>query len=467
MSLVLLIDFGSTYTKVTAVDKEAKALLGTAAAYTTVATDINEGLEKALADLRKILPAAVDLESAQRFACSSAAGGLRMVTSGLVPSLTAEAARLASLGAGAKVVKVFSYELTEDDLEEIESLKPDIFLLTGGTDGGNKACILHNAAILSQCQSEFPILLAGNRSCAKECEALLAGREVYRCENVMPKMNQLNIEPVQNKIREIFLHKIIQAKGLSKAKELISGILMPTPAALMAAMELLAKGTACQKGLGDLMAVDLGGATTDVYSMARGLPQGEDTVMKGLQEPYAKRTVEGDIGMRYSAGGILAAAGTDKLAALSGLTPCEVEELVEYVTSHTDVLPGSPGTDARLAALDFALAAAAVETAMTRHAGSLEQIYTPTGPSYIQTGKDLREVGQLVVTGGAIIHNHNTAAIVKQALYSQDCPFSLKPRKVNIFIDRRYILAAMGLLADKDPDCALAIMREELEFHGA
>ncbi|MEL7622762.1 MAG: methylaspartate mutase accessory protein GlmL [Clostridiales bacterium] len=466
MSLVLLIDFGSTYTKVTAVDREARALLGTAAAYTTVATDINEGLEKALADLQAMLPAA-DLKSAQRFACSSAAGGLRMVTSGLVPALTAEAARLASLGAGAKVVKVFSYELTEEDIEEIDSLRPDIFLLTGGTDGGNKACSLHNAAMLARCKRQFPILIAGNRSCAKECETLLAGREVYRCENVMPRMNQLNIEPVQNKIREIFLHKIIQAKGLSQARELISGILMPTPAALLAAMELLAKGTAGQEGLGDLMAVDLGGATTDVYSMAQGLPQSEDTVMKGLPEPYAKRSVEGDIGMRYSAGGILAAAGADKLAVLSGLSPGEVEELVDYVGSHTDVLPQSPGADPRLAALDFALAAAAVETAVTRHAGSLEQIYTPMGLSYIQTGKDLRDIKQLVATGGAIIHTENTAAIINRALYSQDNPFSLKPKKVNVFIDRRYILSAMGLLADKDPDCALAIMREELEFHGA
>jgi uncharacterized protein (TIGR01319 family) len=462
---VLLIDFGSTYTKVTAVDKKARALLGTAAAYTTVASDINEGLERALADLRAAVPA-VDFRGAQRLACSSAAGGLRMITSGLVPSLTAEAARLASLGAGAKVVKVFSYELTEDDLEEIEALRPDIFLLTGGTDGGNKACILHNAAMLARCRAEFPILIAGNRSCARECETLLNGKEVYRCENVMPRMNELTIEPVQNKIREVFLRKIIQAKGLSKARELISGILMPTPAAMLAAMELLARGTALQKGLGDLVAVDLGGATTDVYSMAQGLPRSEDTVMKGLPEPYAKRTVEGDIGMRYSAGGVLAAAGADRLAALAGLSQGEAVELVDYVSAHTDALPADPAADPRLETLDFALAAAAVETAVTRHAGCLEQIYTPMGLSYIQTGKDLREVARLVATGGALIHSKRPAIILSQAFYSQARPFSLKPKRAEIFIDRKYILAAMGLLAGQDPDCALAIMRKELEVCG-
>ncbi len=97
MKNVLLIDFGSTYTKVTAVDLAAERLLGTASSYTTVETDINEGLAKALEDLaEKIGPMDFD----QRYACSSAAGGLKMISCGLVPELTAEAARMASLGAG-------------------------------------------------------------------------------------------------------------------------------------------------------------------------------------------------------------------------------------------------------------------------------------------------------------------------------------------------------------------------------
>ena len=106
MKAVLLIDFGSTYTKVTAVDLDSESLIGTASAYTTVQTDINEGLENALCELEKKTG---KIEFSERFACSSAAGGLRMVTSGLVPELTAEAAKRASLGAGAKVIKVYSF----------------------------------------------------------------------------------------------------------------------------------------------------------------------------------------------------------------------------------------------------------------------------------------------------------------------------------------------------------------------
>ena len=105
MRPVLLIDFGSTYTKVTAVDTESETLLGTAASFTTIQTDINDGLDNALALLEKKTG---KLDFAARYACSSAAGGLRMIASGLVPELTAEAAKQAALGAGAKIAKIYS-----------------------------------------------------------------------------------------------------------------------------------------------------------------------------------------------------------------------------------------------------------------------------------------------------------------------------------------------------------------------
>ena len=317
MRPVLLIDFGSTYTKLTAVDLDAGALLGTAAAYTTVQTDINDGLRQGLERLEEKTG---KLEFVDTFACSSAAGGLRMIASGLVPELTSEAAKLASLGAGAKIIGLYSFELTEDDIEEIRAAKPDIFLLVGGTDGGNKECILHNAKMLAALPPEFPIVVAGNRTAARECERLLAGHEVHVCPNVMPRFGVLQIEPTQNKIREIFLGRIVQAKGLSKVTGLLSDILMPTPAAVLQAMELLAKGCEGESGIGDLVAVDVGGATTDVYSMADGMPEQMNTVYKGLPEPFSKRTVEGDIGMRYSIRGIVEAAGLPRVSQLSGLS---------------------------------------------------------------------------------------------------------------------------------------------------
>lgn len=283
MRPVLLIDFGSTYTKVTAVDTEAEVLLGTAAAYTTVQTDINEGLSHAL---EKLEAQTGKLDFAARYACSSAAGGLRMIASGLVPELTSEAAKQASLGAGAKIVKVYSFELTEDDIEEIDRLRPDIFLLVGGTDGGNSDCIRHNAQMLAACKADFPVIIAGNRTAARACQRSLEGRQTFICENVMPKFGVLNIQPAQECIRALFLNRIIQAKGLSHASKLISGILMPTPSAMMRAMQLLAEGCEGEEGIGELMALDVGGATTDVYSIADGMPKEGGTVYKGLPEPY-------------------------------------------------------------------------------------------------------------------------------------------------------------------------------------
>ena len=460
MKPVLLIDFGSTYTKLTAVDLDSEELLGTAASYTTVQTDINDGLNRGLALLEEKVG---KLEYTETFACSSAAGGLRMVTSGLVPELTSEAARLASLGAGAKVVGVYSFQLTEDDIEDIESLRPDIFLLVGGTDGGNSECILHNAKMLAEMKPAFPVVIAGNRSVARQCKRLLEGCEVYVCENVMPKFGVLNITPTQKQIRDIFLNRIVLAKGLSRVNSLLSDIMMPTPSAVLQAMNLLAQGTEGEIGIGDLIAVDVGGATTDIYSIADGMPRAANTVFKGLPEPYSKRTVEGDIGMRYSIHGIVEAAGIGRVAQLSGLTPQRAEQLINYLSENTETLPGD---DQELRRLDYALASLAVETAVMRHAGTMEETYTMMGQTFVQSGKDLSNVKQIIMTGGSIIHNPDAAKIATHALYSPMHPASLRPQQADVWVDRKYILAAMGLLSVHYPAAALRIMKKELEKNG-
>ena len=133
MKAALLIDFGSTYTKLRAIDVERATILGAGQGPSTVGTDITVGMRAALADLERhvgVLPAFT-----YRLACSSAAGGLRMVTVGLVRELTAEAARQAALGAGARLVGTFAYRLTAADVSRIEELAPDILLLAGGDKG--------------------------------------------------------------------------------------------------------------------------------------------------------------------------------------------------------------------------------------------------------------------------------------------------------------------------------------------
>lgn len=462
MKPVLLIDFGSTYTKTTAVDVDAPAILGTAGAYTTVETDVGEGLANALEHLHAQTG---PLSYAARYACSSAAGGLRMVACGLVPSLTVEAAKRAALGAGAKVIRVYSYELTQEDTAEIAALSPDILLLTGGTDGGNRDNILQNAQALSAVAGDFPIVIAGNRAASAECAKRLSqsGHETIVCENVMPVFNVLNITPVQEVIRALFLRRIIHAKGLSRQQNLTDGILMPTPAAVMDALSLLSGGLPGNPGAGDLVAVDLGGATTDVYSIADGLPTGASTLLRGLPEPHAKRTVEGDIGMRYSARGVADAAGIPRLSALSGLSPEEIEALLGRVALSPGLLP-QPG-DA-LSKLDFALAVSAISLALCRHAGTLEQIYTPAGVLYQQHGKDLTQVGMLLLTGGALVHGGQADAIAKLAMANGQAAdakavSTLIPQAARPVLDRQYILAAMGLLSKQYPEAAFALLQQK------
>lgn len=451
MKPLLLVDFGSTYTKVTAVEAESARLLGTAQSYTTVEQDISLGLEKALSELKGQTG---PVEYIKRYACSSAAGGLRMIASGLVPSLTSEAAKRAALGAGAKVIKTYAYELTEDDAEEIAALVPDILLLCGGTDGGNSACALHNAEVIAAVPRDFPVVIACNRACARKCAEMLtaAGREAIVTENVMPAFNSLNIEPCQKVIREVFLRRIIQAKGLSRMHELISGILMPTPAAVLQALTVLSEE------VGELCAVDLGGATTDIYSITEGLPTKAGTVLRGLPEPYAKRTVEGDIGMRYSAHGVLEAVGIKRLCANAEISEESMTQWLTRIGERKGILPQEEWE--RQA--DYALAATAIEVGLARHAGEIEAVYTPMGLAYQQTGKDLTRVKQLLLTGGALIHTGKAEELARRAMSTPHYPSSLMPREAQPIVDRHYILSAMGLLSQYDHDLAKTMMIKEL-----
>lgn len=135
----IFIDFGSTFTKMVAFDLESETVAGRVQVPSTVDRDITCGLEKAFAAISREVKVGA-LERKQAVACSSAAGGLRIVCVGLVPDYTTKAGRMAALGAGARIVGEYSYELSAEELAEIEEIAPDIVLLTGGTDGGIRRC---------------------------------------------------------------------------------------------------------------------------------------------------------------------------------------------------------------------------------------------------------------------------------------------------------------------------------------
>jgi uncharacterized protein (TIGR01319 family) len=340
MTTALLIDFGSTFTKLRAVDLEKAEIIGTGQGPSTVATDITGGLTKALSDLEGRIGPLPDFK--HRLACSSAAGGLGMVTVGLVKELTAEAAKQAALGAGARLTGAFSHGLTQGDIAEVEALAPDIILLAGGTDGGNSDVILGNAAKLAAAVT-CPVIVAGNREAADEAAGLLkaAGKLVTVTENVMPEFGTLNVEPARDAIRQVFIERIVHAKGIDRAAEMFDAVLMPTPAAVLEGARLLSEGLDNAPGLGPLVVIDVGGATTDVHSVATGEPTAEGVIPHGLPEPHLKRTVEGDLGMRINAPAIAEAVGMDTLAEATGLDVDGARKILDEITAAVDSLPES------------------------------------------------------------------------------------------------------------------------------
>ena len=459
-NLALLIDFGSTYTKVTAVDLAAQTISATALGRTTVETDIMEGLNAAMEDINRQL-GTDNSQYKYKLACSSAAGGLRIVAVGLVKDLTAEAAKQAALGAGARVLGVYAHELTLREINEIESVKPEIVLLAGGTDGGNKEVILHNARMLAESKISSTIIVAGNKVVAEDAQDILtkAGKQAVVTENVLPELDKLNIKPARRLIRQVFLDKIVEAKGLNKAETYVQRVLMPTPAAVLNAAKLLAKGLKESPGLGDILLVDVGGATTDVHSMADGMPTRSGVNLRGLRQPYAQRTVEGDLGMRISSAALYEAIPNGALEKKSGVSYDRINKYLRDIQHDYSLLP----RDEEEWKIETAMASFCAQLGVDRHAGTLEVVWTPFGASYIQHGKDLTKTTYVIGTGGVIVYHPNPKDILINTVFDEENVTSLKPINPEFLLDQDYIFAAMGLLAEVEPEVSLEIMKKYLK----
>ena len=445
----LLIDIGSTYTKAIVVDLERECILASAKALTTVATGIDHGVAAAIASVTGSM---TPIGREDVIACSSAAGGLRMISVGLIPEYSAEAAKRAALGAGAKIVGQFCHQLSRTEIVEIEALDPDIILLAGGTDGGNDKVILHNAAMLAQSGVTAPIIVAGNK-CAQDAiaqELLAAGKVCKLVGNVMPDIGRLEVDSCRQAIREVFIANIVKAKGLDRAEILVGNLIMATPAAVMAAATLLSQGSGNIGGMGELVVIDVGGATTDVYSVANSAPVSAAVVLRGLPEPYAKRTVEGDLGVRHN------------IATLQALGQALGLKLNEDAIAAFAADPSRlPGNEAERQ-VDTELARLAVKISFDRHVGRLEASYGPHGEILLQTGKNLSEVRTVIGTGGPLAHASDPAAMLKNVLADSSEKRLLKPEAAEFYVDSGYSLYAMGLLAQTEPQIALRIMKRGL-----
>ena len=461
MDCYLFIDFGSTYTKVTLVDIEKEEIVATEKAYTTVETDVTLGYNEAYKKLFSKVEHEVNI--VKKLACSSAAGGLKIVAIGLVPELTAEAAKRAALGAGARVIKTYSHNLNNSELEEIKNSGADMILLAGGTDGGNNICITHNAEMIAKNEISVPVVVAGNKSCNDQITEMFDGKiEFFITENVMPSLNHINVVPARETIRSIFMKQIVNAKGMENVEESISGILMPTPASVLKAAETLSLGTKDEEGIGDLAIVDIGGATTDIHSIGEGAPSKPGVFLRGLEEPMAKRTVEGDLGMRYSSISVYEAAGNRMMKKYLNIDDYDLEFEFRKRYENTSFLPEVE----KDVLFDEAMAKVCADVSMKRHAGIVEAVYSPLGTIHSQTGKDLMELPYIIGTGGVLVNSKDPENILSAVKFAMDDPESLKPRNPKFMIDKEYILSAMGLLSMVDKNMAVRMLKKYIVMCG-
>lgn len=468
---LLVYDVGSTYTKVAAFCHANGKLsfLQKAQAPTTV-----DDIERGVTGANHALTAnGVDtIPNPVIFSTSSAAGGLRMVALGYMPRVTAKAAKEVAMSAGARVLEIISSEDPPDyRLQVLKEIQPDIVLLAGGTDGGDQDSLVGNARIIVQSKVKAVVILAGNKEAQAQAAVILdcGGIATIRVPNVMPTIHELKVKPAREAIHEQFIKQITRAKGLNKLLDIVSNKkVTPTPGAVLLGAELLAKGTYVRGGIGDLLVVDIGGATTDIHSV---LPDLENLSIeeKGLvitnEKQPSYRTVEGNLGLRVSATGIVETVGpAGVLAKIGRKGQDQEEELKEYVL-FLEKNPDHIGQLPLEKEFDLALAASAIEVALKRHAGYISQEFNPVMGIMPGTpiGRDLRRVNYVFAVGGIFTHSSpsDRQFILEQAFKNPG--ISLLPTHPQFIIDEQYLMFAVGALSQQYPDAALEFAKEKFE----
>ncbi len=459
-TLVACVDFGSTFTKAALVAVPTGRLVATSSHRTTIDTDVLDGWDACLAELTAVEPGAAE---APVLACSSAGGGLRIAVVGNEELVTAEAGRRVALSSGGRVVHVAFGGLTRSDVPALRAARPDVVLLVGGTDGGNAEVLLACATTLAKARWRGPVVVAGNVDAQEEVAALLdaAGTPHVVADNVVPRIGVLAPESARAAIREMFLRHVIGGKHLSSrdsGQRFTSMVRGATPDVVLTAVELLARGLpgsesgADRPGGGDVVVVDVGGATTDVHSVVEVDPEDAGLSRQVVATVPVSRTVEGDLGMRWSA------VSTVEEGIAAGLVDPALRDAAATRQADPAHLPpaGTAGEQGR--ADDRAIAAAAVTLALRRHAGRSQVVFGPDGRVVERSGKDLREVDLLIGSGGVLRHSGDGAADVLLAHLRADGGWQL-PEHPRTSVDRDYVLAPVGLLAAEHPEAAYRLAR--------
>lgn len=449
---LLVAEIGSTTTVVNAFNNLSSCpeFIGQGQGATSVLLgDVNIGLKDAIDDLSLKLSKEC-IEFKELIATSSAAGGLRMTVHGLVYDMTVKAAKEAALGAGANIKFITAGKLRKSDLKKIQEINPNIILIAGGVDYGERETALYNSELISELNLKIPVIYAGNIENHEEVREIFKDKniELYIVENVYPKIDELNIEPTRKVIQEVFEKHIIHAPGMEKIREMVNGPIMPTPGAVMEASKLL------YEEIGDLITIDVGGATTDIHSVSKD----SDEIARILlnPEPLAKRTVEGDLGVYVNMRNIVDMVGEEELIKVLNI---DKEILDDLIRNHKPI----PISDLEKAFVEK-LTLHATITAVKRHGGKLKHIFGPTGKKNVAEGKDLTCVKYIIGTGGALTRLPNRVRILKEIPKSNKGNDLLPNVDAEIIIDNNYIMASLGVMAKKYPKEALILLKKSLNI---
>ena len=517
---VLAVDFGSTFTKVVTFNTKSEEVH--LRFVPTTVEDIRIGLANGLGVLDDVKNSGNwrPLEDAVsrydvRLPCSSAKGGLKMVTVSLTKADSGFAAETAALTAGAKLLNSYDGRLTSDVGRNIyENDEPEIILLSGGTDeGGDAETQLHNAQVLAETAAHVkhtkygvPIIYAGNQDIADDIAAVFRQRgiDIRVVGNIMPEVNTFEIETVNETIRELFQTVIIRGKGFDVAEEYMSAKFIPTPRAAFLGVNLLARGYGNEDGIGSTVALDVGGATTDFYSIVSDNPlyaypwddakkKQKRSILKTPNVPLAYRRVEGKYGLAYNAENLVeldryrnGLIVKDLNGSFNELFPdCRVPEddhfrrfivnrngsreidLAKYLQWVHDNPHDLPCTREEDWVRSF-LTNEVMRVATKNNVGHVKE----TDVYFLQYGVNfLDQKTNLLLVGGAIYgraregspeHLDDLRMIARGALFNRDEYTVLRPNG-KVFMDAHYILSTVGGLYGRlDPERAVRMLKKYL-----
>lgn len=454
---VLVAEIGSTTSVVNAFDhleSDNPVFLGQGQAPTSVKEgDVNIGLQAAIEDMKKNLHIENEkLEYTNMLATSSAAGGLRMTVHGLVYDMTVKAAKEAALGAGANIHLITAGKLSKVDMIKLDRIKPNIILIAGGVDYGERETALYNSELIAASDLDIPVIYAGNIAVADDVKLIFESyskeKNLHIVPNVYPKIDILNIEPTREVIQDIFEKHITEAKGMEKIREMVNGPIIPTPGAVMKASKIL------KDEIGDLVTIDVGGATTDIHSVTEGTEKVNKILVE--PEPVAKRTVEGDLGVFINKRNIVDIIKIEKLEKELNMS----SEDIEKFTNSDIAIPESEEHKRFIERLTKE----AVIVSINRHAGGYRTYFGGKSDT-LAFGKDLTAVKWIVGTGGALTRLTAREEILNSISQFNRADKLLPTAEAKILIDNNYIMASLGVLSSLNKEAAIKLLLKSLKFN--